>query len=150
MSCVAEKSNSKLEPSDEYSKDHDISFSDESQERHKWAKRLGEHYFTPMSRRDIDCLLKFWELKEQWKECTAKLSSSAKIAMHPAYQQIIGMGQEAIPLILAEMRCEPDHWFWALKSITGGDPVLPKQKGRLKEMTKSWINWGIEQDYIDE
>ncbi len=68
--------------------------------------------------------------------------------MHPAYQQIIGMGQDAIPLILAEMKRKPGHWFWALKSITGEDPVLPEQRGRIKKMTEAWINWGRNQGYI--
>jgi hypothetical protein len=129
-------------------KNNDTALSNESREIHKESKRFAKHYLMPMSRQDIDCLTKFCDLKYQWEADTAKLSSITEIAMHPAYQQIIGMGQDAIPLILAEMKRKPGHWFWALKSITGDDPVLPAQRGRVKEMTKAWLNWGVEQGYI--
>ncbi|HDY67966.1 MAG TPA: hypothetical protein ENH85_09265 [Candidatus Scalindua sp.] len=101
-----------------------------------------------MSRQEADCLIKFQELKSRWEVDTAILSSITEIAMHPAYQQIIGMGRNTIPLILAELKERPGHWFWALKSITGEDPVLPEQRGRIKEMTKAWLNWGRDKGYI--
>jgi hypothetical protein len=70
------------------------------------------------------------------------------MAMHPAYQQIIGLGNEAVPLLLRELKKEPDHWFWALKAITGVDPVEPTQRGRVKEMAGAWLRWGKEQELI--
>lgn len=129
-------------------RDNDTALSGESQEIHKRSKLFGEHYLVPLSRWNIDGLTRFYELKNKWEEDTAILSSVTEIAMHPAYQQIIGMGQDAIPLILAEMKKKPGHWFWALKSITGNDPVPPEQRGRVKKMTEAWLNWGIEQGYI--
>ena len=60
------------------------------------------------------------------EEATAMFSSITEIAMHPAYQQIIGMGSIAIPFIMRELENRPAHWFWALKSITGEDPVSKK------------------------
>ncbi len=69
--------------------------------------------------------------------------------MHTAYQQIIGMGPIAIPFILIEMQKRSGHWFWALKSITGEDPVPPESRGIINEMAKAWINWGINQRYLD-
>lgn len=71
-----------------------------------------------------------------------------EIAMHPAYQQIIGMGPTAIPFILSEMKEKKGHWFWALKSITGDDPVAPLDRGNVKKMTAAWLSWGREQGYI--
>lgn len=58
------------------------------------------------------------------------------------------MGHTAIRLILLEMKKRPGHWFWALKSITGEDPVLPEQRGRMKEMTQAWLRWGREKNYL--
>lgn len=127
---------------------NDIALSDESKEIHKESERSAEHYFIPISRQETACTIKFYELKSRWEVDTAILSSITEIAMHPAYQQIIGMGRNAIPLILAEMKEAPGHWFWALKSITGEDPVLPEQRGRIKEMAEAWINWGRDQGYI--
>lgn len=45
-----------------------------------------------------------------------------EMAMHPAYQRIIGLGPEVAPLLLRELERQPDHWFWALKALTGADP----------------------------
>ena len=39
----------------------------------------------------------------------------------------------------SELRREPDHWFWALIAITGEDPVAPKDRGKLQEMTDAWL-----------
>src|SRR5688572_18926849 len=66
---------------------------------------------------------RFHALAERWKKETAHHSNIAKRAMHPAYQEIVGMGQSVVPLLLAELRREPDDWFWALHAITGADPV---------------------------
>ena len=116
--------------------------------RRKEIKEISEYYIKPLSRQMDNPLIKFLELKSLWEEETAILSSITEISMHPAYQQIIGMGQTAVPYILSELTEKPGHWFWALKSITGEDPVRQEQRGRLKEMTKSWLKWGKEKGYI--
>src|SRR5208283_2613139 len=86
----------------------------------------------------------FRELAEQWRNETAHLSNLRKKALHPAYQQIIGMGEAAVPLILAEMKRKPGPWFWALHAITGADPVSEESRGKLPEMTNAWLQWGRE------
>lgn len=68
--------------------------------------------------------------------------------MHPAYQGIIGLGPIALPLILRELEKELDHWFWALKAISGEDPVSPQNRGKMREMTDAWLNWGREKGYV--
>lgn len=70
------------------------------------------------------------------------------MAMHPAYQQIIGMGPVAIPLLLRELQKSPDHWFWALKAITDVDPVPASERGRQKQMAAAWLRWGKEHGYL--
>ena len=50
---------------------------------------------------------------------------------HPAYLQIIGMGKDAIPLLMNEMNERPDHWDWAVCAITGADPV-PAEAGKAR------------------
>jgi hypothetical protein len=90
---------------------------------------------------------KFAHLTKQWKDETQFASTMIEIALHPAYQQIIGMGPAAISLILQRLKTEPDHWFWALKAITGEDPVPESSRGRLKEMTEAWLNWGRRQGH---
>lgn len=81
----------------------------------------------------------------QWKEATLFLSSITDMAMHPTYQQIIGMGQEALPLLLEELRREPDHWFWALQAIIGVNPVPLPERGNVTAMTQAWLAWAEKQ-----
>ena len=104
-------------------------------------------YFIPVSRESIP-FLRFHRLKEKWEVDTAFLSSVSDIAMHPAYQQIIGMGPAAIPLILREISIKQGQWFWALKSITNEDPVKPEYRGIVAEMSSAWLHWGKERGYI--
>ncbi|WP_155751523.1 hypothetical protein [Scytonema sp. UIC 10036] len=89
----------------------------------------------------------FVQLAEQWRRETGMISLVTKMVMHPAYQRIIGMGHPVVPLILRELEDEPEHWFWALQSITGANPVPPEQRGNLKQMATVWIQWGKEHSY---
>jgi hypothetical protein len=90
----------------------------------------------------------FRELVEKWRAGTAFISSLTRLAMHPAYQQIIGMGRAAIPLLLRELQSTPDHWFWALTAITGENPVNEKDAGNLQKMAETWIEWGRQRNYV--
>ena len=65
------------------------------------------------------------------------MSSITEMATHPAYQQIIGMCDAALPLIFAELRRNPDQWFWALKAITGADPVAATDRGNMRAMAQA-------------
>jgi hypothetical protein len=107
-----------------------------------------DHFMVPISRQWANPATRFFRLKQEWEEVTAMLSSITEIATHPAYQQIIGMGSIAIPFIMRELENRPTHWFWALKSITGEDPVPPEKRGRIGDMAKAWLSWGREHDYI--
>jgi hypothetical protein len=88
---------------------------------------------------------RFHRLAVEWKQQSRFLSNSAQMAMLRPYQRIIGMGPPAVPLILEELRREPDHWFWALEAITEQDPVPPEAMGKVRLMAQSWIDWGEEQ-----
>lgn len=124
------------------------SVSPESQLINRYMEDLTAHYFEPITRQWANPAIRFFTLKSQWEKETAVVSSVTQMAMHPSYQQIIGMGPAAIPLILNEMAVKPGHWFWALKSISGEDPVPPENRGRVREMTEAWLHWGREQNYL--
>ena len=64
------------------------------------------------------------------------------MARHPAYEEIIGLGVAVVPLILLELEREPDHWFIALKRLTGADPVTAEHRGDLRAMARDWTDWG--------
>ena len=58
------------------------------------------------------------------------------------------MGEAAIPLILERMQTQGGHWFHALHEITGARPVPPESRGRIKEMTQAWLEWGELNGYV--
>ncbi|MGH1397449.1 MAG: DUF433 domain-containing protein [Trichormus sp.] len=89
----------------------------------------------------------FMTLAQQWREENRGVSSTNQMSMHPAYQQIIGMGEPVIPLLLREIEKKSGRWFWALKSIARVDPVPWQYRGNTKEMTKAWLEWGRQRGY---
>jgi hypothetical protein len=89
----------------------------------------------------------FRSLVQGWKEERGPSSSTTELAMCPSYQRIIGLGPAVVPLLLRELEREPDHWFWALKAITGADPIPPESRGKVREMARLWIEWGRHQGY---
>lgn len=90
---------------------------------------------------------KFSRLANEWRHATMFESSVSRIVMHPAYQQIVGMGHVVLPFILGELEQSPDHWFWALKAITGHDPVSEENRGNVEAMAAAWVKWGREKGY---
>lgn len=92
---------------------------------------------------------KFNSLAAQWKNETAHLSLASQRALHPAYQRIIGMGPDAIELLLRELQQTPDDWFWALNAITETDPVPEQSRGNMRKMAAAWIEWGRSQGYLE-
>jgi hypothetical protein len=103
----------------------------------------------PSTINQVDIAQRFADLVDTWRRETAVISSTTELAMHPAYQQIIGMGPAALPLILRELKDRPAHWFWALKAITGADPVAPEDRGRVPQMTRAWLGWGKERGLVE-
>jgi hypothetical protein len=94
-------------------------------------------------------LERFPELAVTWKAERGPTSSARRMATHPAYQEIIDLGPRAIPLLLREAEQRPDHWFWALHTLTDAEPVPESGRGKLAEMARAWAQWGRERGYID-
>ncbi len=103
------------------------------------------HYRFPITRQTV--MEKFQSLVSEWKNDTQLMSSTTSMILHKAYQEIIGMGPTVIPLILRELQIRPDHWFAALKALTGVDPVAPSDRGKLVAMTNAWLEWARSQGY---
>ncbi len=84
----------------------------------------------------------------KWKTETNGMSSIDRKTRHPSYQAIIQMGKRIIPLILEDLQREPNHWFSALKIISGQSPVSPVDRGNILRMREEWLKWGIENGYL--
>lgn len=92
---------------------------------------------------------KFNSLASTWKDEVLFSSSVSEMITNKSYLQIIALGEKALPLIFNEMKDQPDHWFAALSSITGGvNPVKPENRGNIDKMTNDWINWGKKNGYV--
>ena len=90
----------------------------------------------------------FEVLATEWKKKSYHMSNNAQMALLRCYQRIIGMGWPAVPLILEELRREPNQWFWALEAITGENPVSPDIAGKVHLAARAWIDWGIAKGFI--
>jgi hypothetical protein len=91
----------------------------------------------------------FQNLANQWKRDTLAISSVSEIVMHPAYQRIMSMGKQALPLILQQLRRELDHWFYALEFIAGTDGKdVAKGADTLEDARSAWLEWGYRHGYL--
>lgn len=90
----------------------------------------------------------FTRLVTRWKTGHHRGLDVAQMVEHPAYQQIVEMGDHAVPLILEELEREVDHWFPALRQLTGASPVPEESKGNVMKMRDAWLGWGREEEYI--
>lgn len=91
----------------------------------------------------------FNKLCRWWRSDTAPLSALADIVIHEGYQQIMAMGEEGLPLILNELKQNPDnpdHWFWALRMIAREDPA--NQATTRAAAARAWLAWGRTQGYL--
>jgi len=116
--------------------------STQSVQLQRQLNELTGYYALPASSRRDPRRDRFRSLAQQWRNETQWLSSTTEVAMNPAYQAIIGMGAEALPMILEDLRQNSGHWFWALKAISNEDPVVPRDRGSIKKMKGAWLQWG--------
>ena len=91
---------------------------------------------------------RFHQLADQWENETVFLSNSDRAAAHPAHQEIVNMGEPAVPLILERMEAQGGLWFHALHAITNANPVQPPDRGNVKAMQASWLEWGARSGYV--
>ena len=94
-------------------------------------------------------------LADKWEKETAFYSLIAQMAQHTAYQQILAMGEEAIPLILRRIEQQGGLWYHALEYISGTPSPAGINKLKtegwhtinVKEVNAAWLQWGREQGY---
>ena len=99
---------------------------------------------------DMQLERRFNKLAKKWKRETINVSSMQQMVSHPCYHEIIAMGSKSkvIPLILKELKREPDFWFSALRALTKEDPVTEDMRGNVMAMRKAWLDWGSKHAYL--
>lgn len=123
-----------------------LGFSDASRRLIDAEKNILASYFQTCSFR-FPAAMEFWKLATTWKQETLWDSSVTQKILHPYYQQIIGMGPAAVPLILKSLAIEPDFWFEALTAITRQQPIPIEHAGDMQAMTSDWLEWGRRNGY---
>ena len=81
-------------------------------------------------------------LEAAWEADTLVLSDPDRIIGHPAFQEIIRLGEAVVPLMLRDLQAGPRLWVWALPRITGENPVPPEDAGNVRKMSEAWLRWG--------
>src|SRR5262245_37026641 len=90
---------------------------------------------------------RFRRLEANWMDEVGYSSSSTELRGHPAFQEIIRMGEAVVPLMLRDLEQRPRFWVWALPRITGADPVPVSDRGNIGRMSEAWLRWGREHGY---
>ena len=90
----------------------------------------------------------FERLAGEWEQDRPRGVDIVQMIAHPAYRSIIAMGPTAVPWLLDRLQENPNHWFVALRTITGVNPVPPESRGRFKEMTAAWLEWGRREGFV--
>jgi hypothetical protein len=90
---------------------------------------------------------RFRGLEAIWTAETGYLSSYTDIVEHPAFREIIRLGEAVVPLMLRDLEERPRLWVWALPEITGANPVPPEEAGNIANMSAAWLRWGRANGY---
>jgi hypothetical protein len=90
---------------------------------------------------------RFRRLSAAWQRDTIYLSSMEEAENHPAWQEIVRLGPEAVPLLLRDLEDNHTHWFGALQSITGARPVPVETAGNIPGMAEAWLRWAKDHGY---
>lgn len=94
----------------------------------------------------IDTIEKrFDALTKDWVRATRFKNSLSEINDSEPLKSIMAMGDVVVPLILKDLRDSPKHWFFALRVLTGADPIKKRDAGNLENMRKAWLNWAAKE-----
>jgi hypothetical protein len=87
-------------------------------------------------------------LLKSWREQTAYLSSSTQMTKNPAYQELITLGNAALPSLFRDLEQTKDgHLAKVLSAITGARPVPDEDRGQIAKVAEAWLTWARENGY---
>jgi hypothetical protein len=90
---------------------------------------------------------RFRRLAAAWEQAAGHISSMTAASNHPAYQEIIGLGPDVVPYLLRDLEKNETHWFFALRRITGINPIPPSAAGSVPQMIALWLQWARDNGY---
>ena len=89
----------------------------------------------------VDGISRFYELLQRWRAETYFAPLMKDKIENLNFKKIIDLGDDAVPLIIDEVRQTPDFLVLALYFITKENPVPPSAQGRVTEMVDAWLDW---------
>lgn len=96
-----------------------------------------------------DYVDRFYRLVLRWRTETVYLSQIRDMVEHPAFKEIVDMGDVVVPLIIKELYRQPDFLFLALNILRPGEArVPPAAAGKIDENVDAWLSWA-ERNGID-
>src|SRR5881397_4365217 len=102
---------------------------------------------TPMPPVEESVETRFRRLERTWLDEIGYSSSPKELCSHWAFQEILGMGEAVVPLMLRDLEERPRLWVWALPKITGIDLAPPSDGGNIAVMSQLWLHWAKEHGY---
>lgn len=90
---------------------------------------------------------KFNALADEWNDYN--LGRSIIQYAHPAYWQVIGMGDLALPFLLKSVARGEGTWYPALEAITGVRATADGDRGDAAAVRRAWLEWGRLNGYGD-
>jgi hypothetical protein len=106
-----------------------------------WGTRAASAAPVRYEAQKVDYVTLFYRLLEEWRFDTLASSRIRDKIEHPAFRQILDIGKPAVPLIIRELRENPDFLFLALYPITGDNPVPPRYTGNPSRLVEAWLAW---------
>jgi hypothetical protein len=88
---------------------------------------------------------RFERLRQRFEEETAQVSSVHEMVEASAFRDIVAMGSEAVPMLVADLERTDAPWVaWviALRRILGDGPTISDDEaGRRDEVLARWREW---------
>ena len=91
---------------------------------------------------------KFKKYLENWKRETFFSSRLDQIVGNRNFKNIVELGENAIPFILAEVHQKPSNLIWALNAIL--NRTISQENITVTEACKAWVRWGLRNRIISE
>ena len=106
----------------------------------------------PTHHTDVNLEIEFNELASQWYRETRMLSFVRQKVSNICYQNIIGMGKEALPFIFKELSKGKGDWIYAIERITRvtekNNPV--PVGASYKEAIAIWMQWASDNGHLNK
>lgn len=100
-----------------------------------------------MTERNEDLQVEFDRLAQEATDASHFDSTLRLLLEHPSYLRILEMGPAAVPMVLRRMEEERGHWFHAMMTLTGANPIPFAARGRVPEMNRVWLEWAKDNGY---